>query len=148
LAGEIGDKMSMILKIALESGFLRVSATGSFSLVEAKRTFIEMLEAVAQNKVEKVLFDGRGLAGKPETMERFFYGDEFVARTVWYFAELGVSRATKYAYVLRAPVIDPGRFGETVARNRGMDVMAFDNPEEALEWLGITPANKPDAGDS
>jgi hypothetical protein len=142
-----GDKMSMFLAIRPEPGLLHVDATGEFSLKEAKRTFIEMLEAVALHKTNKVFFDGRKLLGKPEKMERFYYG-EFVARTVWYFAELGVSRATKYAYVLRAPVIDPGRFGETVARNRGMDVMAFDNPEEALEWLGITPANKPDAGDS
>ena len=71
--------MSMILKISAESGFLHVGATGNFSLVEAKRTFTEMLEAVAQNKIGKVLFDGRGLAGNPRIMERFYYG-EFAAR--------------------------------------------------------------------
>jgi hypothetical protein len=79
-------------------------------------------------------------------MERFYYG-EFAARTVWDFAERGVSPATKFAYVLRKPVLGPGRFGETVARNRGMVVMAFDNPEEALQWIEIAPADKSDAGD-
>jgi len=139
--------MSTLLAILPESGLPNGDAKGKFSLKEAKRTFIEMLEAAALHKTNKVFFDGRKLIGKPEIMERFYYG-EFVARTVWYFAELGVSPATKYAYVLRAPVIDLGMFGETVARNRGMDVMAFDNPEEALQWLGTTPANKPHAGDS
>jgi hypothetical protein len=119
---------------------------GKFSLKEAKRTFREMLEAAALHKAKKVFFDGRKLIGKPEIMERFYYG-EFAAQTVWDFAERGVSPATRFAYVLREPVLDPGRFGETVAVNRGMAVRAFDNPEEALQWLGITPANKPDPGE-
>ena len=114
---------------------------------EAKRSFLEMLEAVARHKVKKVLLDGRKLLGEPEAMERFYYG-EFVAQAVGEFSDRGVSRATKFAYVLKEPVLDPRRFGETVAVNRGMLVKTFDNLEYALGWLGITPANKPDAGDS
>ena len=34
--------MSMFLEISAESGFLHVKAMGEFSLVEAKRTFIEV----------------------------------------------------------------------------------------------------------
>jgi hypothetical protein len=146
LAGEVGDKMSIILKISPESGFLHVGATGNFSLVEAKRTFTEMLEAVAQNKIGKVLFDGRGLAGNPRIMERFYYG-EFAAQAVGKFAARGVFPTTQFAYVLEVPILDPGRFGETVAVNRGMYVKTFDNPDDALGWLGIAPANNLDAGD-
>jgi len=138
--------MSMILKISTESGFLHVIATGSFSLVEAKRTFIQVLEAVAQNKIESVLFDGRGLAGNPGVMERFYYG-EFAAQAVAEFAARGVSPATHFAYVLEVPILDPRRFGQIVAVNRGMHVMVFDNLDDALRWLGIAPANNPDAGD-
>ncbi len=137
--------MSMILEISAYSGFLHVDAMGKFSLVEAKRTFIEMLEAVARNKVGKVLVDGRGLAGNPIFMERFFYG-EFAAQAVAEFSDRGVSRATRFAYVLEIPVVDPGRFGETVAVNRGMFVKTFDNVGDALRWLGIGSANNPDAG--
>jgi hypothetical protein len=35
-------------------------------------------------------------------------------------------------------MLDPDRFGELVAVNRGMDVKAFQSPEEALHWLGVT----------
>ena len=73
--------MSMKLEVFPESGFLRVHAVGEFSLEEARRTFLEMLEAVAEHKAGKVLFDGRAVAGSPETMERFYYG-EFAARSV------------------------------------------------------------------
>jgi hypothetical protein len=51
--------------------------------------------------------------------------------------ESDLSSLPKFAYVLVAPVLDSRRFGETVARNRGMQVKAFDNLREAEHWLGI-----------
>ena len=144
---EADDKMSMKLELFPEPDLLRVVATGEFSLGEAGRTFLEMLEAVAEHEVKKVLFDGRGLAGEPGIMERFYYG-EFAAQSVANFESRGVSRTTHFAYVLEEPVLDPRRFGETVAVNRGMFVRAFDNPEHALTWLEAASAEKPNAGDS
>jgi hypothetical protein len=129
----------MVLTISAESGCLRVGVTGSFSLEEAKRTFIETLEAVAQSKVEKVLFDGRELAGNPTIMERFYYG-KFAAESVAKFTAQGVSGNAQFAYLLKVPLRDPDRFGENVAVNRGMNVKTFDNPEEACQWLGILPS--------
>ncbi len=131
--------MSILLKIHPESDFLKVDAMGRFSLQEAKRTFVEMLEAVALHKAEKVLFDGRKLMGNPRAMERFFYG-EFAAQTVASFAKRGVSHATQFAYVLIEPMLDPRKFGENVAVNRGMYVKTFDNLEDALGWLAIAAA--------
>jgi len=135
LAGKDGNKI-MKLEIYPESDFLRTDISGEFSLEEAKRIFLEIVDAVTRYKVNKVLFDGRRIVGNPKPMERFFYG-EFVAE-----AWRGVlPLVPKFAYVLEHPVLDPGRFGETVAVNRGMVVKAFDNPEEALQWLGVAPAN-------
>jgi hypothetical protein len=139
--------MSMTLIINAGSGLLRVIAAGEFSLAEAERTFIEMLDAVAQHKTEKILFDGRQLTGDPNIIQRFLYG-EFAARTVErYISEGSVPPASQFAYVLQEPVLDPRRFGESVAANRGMWVKAFDNLEDALGWLRSAPAKKPDAGD-
>ena len=140
--------MGMILRICAGSGLLRVIATGEFSLAEAERTFLEMLDAVARHKTEKILLDGRELQGEPDTIQRFLYG-EFAAHAVArYIRERGVPRAAQFAYVLQEPVLDPQRFGETVAVNRGMWVKAFDNLEDAHGWLRLAPANKPDAGDA
>ncbi len=136
--------MSMKLEMRPESGFLRVAAMGEFSLAEAKGTFLEMLEAVARHQVRKVLVDGRRLEGEPETMERFYYG-EFAANAFVESANRGtVARSTRFAYVLEEPVLDPRRFGETVAVNRGMLLKAFDNLQDALAWLEILPTNKQD----
>jgi hypothetical protein len=140
--------MGISLRICAGSGLLRVIASGEFSLEEAERAFLEMLDAVARYKTEKVLFDGRELTGDPNTIQRFFYG-EFVAHAVArYIRERSAPRASQFAYLLQEPVLDPQRLGETVAVNRGMWVKAFDNLEDALGWLRLAPASKPDAGDA
>lgn len=134
--------MSLIQKISAQPDSLYVKITGNFSLEEAQDHFIEMLQAIAQHKVKKVLVDGREVSGEPETMERFFYG-EFAAESVAKFAKHGVSLATQFAYVLQEPVLDPDRFGETVAVNRGVRIKAFDELDDARQWLQIAPAEKP-----
>jgi hypothetical protein len=135
----------MRLNMRPDSDLLRVDATGEFSLDEAKRTFLEMMEAVSLHKTTRVLFDGRTVTGSPETMERFYYG-EFAAQTVLQYQRKSGSRTPRFAYVLREPVLDPQKFGETVAVNRGMVIKVCDNIEEALEWLSITSAKAPEAG--
>src|SRR5437879_5076327 len=100
--------MSMALQMSAESGALHVRATGKFSLAEAERTFVEMISAVAQHKVDKVFFEGRGVEGNPKVMERFYFG-EFAALTV---INHGLA-SLRLACVLKEPMLDPGRFGET-----------------------------------
>ena len=128
------DVMSMLVQIQPESDLLKVVLKGRFSLREAKRTFIETLKAVAFHKSKKVLIDGRTIVGEPEVIDRFYYGD-FAAEMIMSYEDRGVSAGTPFAYVLVEPVLDPQRFGETVAVNRFMNVKAFDNPEEAMKWL-------------
>src|SRR4249920_3301410 len=110
--------MSMILRISAESGLLRVIAIGEFSSEEAERTFLEILDAVALHKTEKILFDGRELKGEPETIERFLYGKFVASAVVRDIRERFLPFAPQFAYVLQEPVLDPQRFGETVATNR------------------------------
>jgi hypothetical protein len=140
--------MGMILTMSVESGLLRFIATGEFSLEESQRTFLEMIDAVARQKTVKILFDGRELKGDPTTIQRFLYG-EFVAHTVVKgLIAREVHYAPQFAYLLQEPVLDPQRFGETVAINRGMWVQAFDHLEDALGWLELAPAITPDAGEA
>jgi len=130
--------MSMILEIHAESGYLNVVAAGTFSLAEAERTFLQIIEAIELHKRSKVLFDGRDILGVPETMERFYYG-EFAAKAALDVIGRGAP-VPQFAYVLREPIFDRAKFGEGVAVNRGMWVKTFENPEEALHWLGMAPA--------
>jgi len=127
--------MSILQEMRFESGVLNVVARGEFSLEEAKRAFLETLGAVVQYRAEKVLFDGRNLKGKPEHLERFYYGEFVANQTMKLVNEHSVPCVPRFAYVMHEPLRDPERFGETVAVNRGMVVKAFETSEEAFEWL-------------
>jgi hypothetical protein len=136
--------MSIWQEMHFESGILKVNARGEFSLEEAKRAFLEMLEAVAQYQAEKVLFDGRNLKGEPAGIERFYYGYFAATETINLIGMKRMHQAPQFAYVIHEPLRDPQRYGETVAVNRGMNVKTFETPEEAFEWLERPPANNPD----
>ena len=138
--------MAIRQEMHFESGVLNVEASGEFSLEEAKRTFLEMLQAVVQYQAAKVLFDGRNLKGEPAHIERFYYGYFAATESIHLMTQYGMSQAPQFAYVIKEPLRDPGRYGETVAVNRGMNVKTFETLEEALEWLAVTPRDKPDAG--
>ena len=130
--------MSLSIQMRAESAVLYVIATGSFSLKGALDRFVEMLEEVDRNQSRKVLADGRTVTGNPRTIERFLYG-EFAANAVSRYMVEGVLRhAPQFAYVLHEPVLDPSRFAETVAVNRGMWIKAFDNMQDARSWLGLS----------
>lgn len=117
-----------------ESGLLKVDASGEFSLQEAKQAFLEMIGAVVQYQAGKVLFDGRKLKGQPGNFERFFYGAFAAQETMRIVKDHDI--APQFAYVIKEPLRDVERFGETVAVNRGMNVRTFETLEEAFEWLG------------
>lgn len=138
--------MRILQEIHFESGLLNVHARGDFTLEEAKRAFLEMLGAVAQYKAKKVLMDCRKLKGKPETLERFYYGEFAATETIRLVEEHRFF--PRFAYVMNQPLRDPQGFGETVAVNRGMIVKTFETLEEAFEWLNRTPAKTPDAADA
>jgi hypothetical protein len=125
--------MGMDVRITPEAGFLRAVLSGEFSLDEAKRTFVAVVQAVAEYKIKKILVDGREITGEPEGIERFYYGK--YAADICHEHLYKVRLVPRFAYVLTPPVLDPWRFGETVAVNQGMIVKAFEDIEDAVEWL-------------
>ena len=125
--------MNIQQNMHFESGLLSVTASGEFSLEDAKQAFLELLKAIAQYQAEKILFDGRNVKGKPGDLERFYYG-EFTARET-HGMIVGHKIVPRFAYVMHEPLRDPTRLGETVAVNRGMNVKTFETPEDAIAWL-------------
>ena len=70
-----------------------------------------------------MLPDVRGVGGEVSTPDRF---------------DLGVASAripARAALIALPNMIDPERFGETVARNRGADARIFASEAEAVAWL-------------
>lgn len=112
---------------------------GEFELEAAKEHFLEIISDLEKHRCEKILIDGRGVVGEPEPVERFFYG-AFAAEAVAQFKKRHMRDSLlPFAYVLKVPTLDPRRLAETTARNRGRNIKAFDNIDEAFEWLKLAP---------
>ena len=116
-----------------EQGVCNAVVAGEFELTLAEQQFIQLLNEVVHKAATKVLINGRQVTGHPSAFERFLYGT-FVALATLEVLQRHSARL-KFAYIIHNPFLDPGRFAESVAANRGMDVKAFDDENEAREWL-------------
>src|SRR6476620_9922845 len=108
----MANSMEMSVEVDLDRQLLRVRYEGDFSLAEAQSTFHEILHALSQHKLRKVLIDGREISGIPDPLERFYYG-KFAADAVSQAVNRGRIEVPRFAYILKEPVLDPSRFGET-----------------------------------
>jgi hypothetical protein len=129
--------LELSLSVEIELKLLRATYLGEFSLPEAEETFHQILDALVRDKLQKVLVDGRQLKGDPEPLERFYYG-RYVAHAVNQTVNRKRIEVPRFAYVLKPPLLDPNRFGETVAVNRGMRIRVFDDMKQAEWWLEIS----------
>ena len=127
-------KMEMTCEKIAGTEILGAKVTGEFNLKEAQNSFLDLLDSVKREKATKVLVDGTAVTGELETFQRFLYA-EFVAMAASDFKQHPGVRNPKFAYALKPPVLDRERFGETVAVNRGMNMKAFENVQEAMDWL-------------
>src|SRR5437762_8834439 len=129
--------MVVSLKPDADRKLLWVTYSGDFSRSEVEHTFHEILDGLERHKLNKVLVDGTQILGHPKPLERFYYG-KYASEAVAKAVNSTKIEVPRFAYVLKKPVLDPNRLGETAAVNRGMRVKAFDNLKDGLWWLGIS----------
>ena len=122
-----------IQRVQVEQGILHAVVVGSFDLTLAERQFTELLHKAVYSGATKVLIDGRQVTGYPSAVERILYG-AFVACSTLEVLNRENAKL-RFAYLIHQSVHDPQRYGETVAVNGGMDVKAFEDMDEAVEWL-------------
>jgi hypothetical protein len=100
------------------------------SVPASARSVQEFVEAVVNGTREsghlKVLVDARQVPSQPTLLERFGYATQLAEEL----------RGLMIA-IVASPGLDPERFGETVAQNRGTSLRLFPTLEEACQWLGI-----------
>ena len=128
----------MTLTVNLESRqhYLRATVSGAYSLRQAQDVFDETVRAAVAAGHSRVLIDASGVSGAPTQDERYILG-LFVAAEQRILASRNPPIDVQLAIYGRQPLIDPNRFGETVAVNRGAKVKVSERLEEALTWLGV-----------
>lgn len=110
--------------IAVEPDYVRLTATGQYSL-ESLFSFIDQVKSEADKAARKlVLIDSRNIEGNMTDAERFFAGRR-IAETF--------GPRLKTAVLMPAHKIT--KLGEAVAVSRGARLLVTDSEEEALTWL-------------
>lgn len=82
------------------------------------------------NQIRKLLVDTTNLSGfaPPSAWERFKFAEQAVH---------SAGESLTIAVLVRPEMMDPEKFGVTVARNRGLLANSFTSEAEALAWLGV-----------
>jgi hypothetical protein len=78
-------------------------------------------------------YEGRNLKGKPKDMERFHCAYFVASETHRIIDEHKI--VPRFGYVVHEHLRDPGKYEETVAVNRGVNVKVFETLEDAIECL-------------
>jgi hypothetical protein len=118
----VTDRVDVVRK----EGYLHLTAHGSFSLDGGRHTLDAVAAACAQEDCDLVLLDCRSLEGELPVMDRFDVAE---------YGASAVPHSIKIAVLAQEEQILSDRFFENVARNRGLTLSMFSDPDEALEWL-------------
>lgn len=121
--------------IVWEDGYVRSNVRGEIDLASTQGGFSALLESMFERGVDRALIDVRQVTGALRTMDRFEFGESCSGAVAAFEARHPGSPSPRIAFVALQPILDPGRFAETVAVNRGMDCRMFDDEGTALSWL-------------
>ena len=122
------------LSIDLKPGLVRAVVAGAFDIKQAKQVFARILATAIAERRSRVLIDCRGVTSIPSTAERFELST-FIAGSQREVLRTGKLPELRVAIFGNRPFIDPKRFGETVALNRGASFKAAESEQEAMQWL-------------
>lgn len=128
--------MSIQVRGEANPQYLQIILEGDFEASEIPVTADRVLEICGAHKMEMVLVDVMELKGNPSFMERFTLATVFATKYIKARMTQEVSSCL-FAVVGKHPLVDPQRFEETVAKNRGTPVKTFTDMREALMWLGV-----------
>jgi hypothetical protein len=123
---EKGATMSIQLQIEETPGYLAARFTGVGTAEEAWRQFESIAKHCERANKNKLLLDFTGVHTDASFVDRYFLGKE---------AQIFAHYNLKVASAGRPDQLDPKRFGEIVAQNRGVNLRAFINVADAEQWL-------------
>jgi len=119
-------KVSGNIEVTEDCAYYRPA--GKLTLEEAIELVDQTIAYVRDQRIPKLLFNAKSLVGfrPPSLPTRYF--------TMRRWASTGQS-LVQVAIVIHAEMIDPEKFGVTVARNSGLNADVFSQETEALAWL-------------
>jgi hypothetical protein len=123
--------MSVRFQIEEMPGYLAVKFASADEMKEIWPQFEWIGEFCKRANKNKLLLDLTGAPGSIHFAERVLLevqSQDFILYKIF-----------KVAVVSRPEQLDRNKFGETVARNRGVNVRVFTTVEDAEKWLLLAP---------
>lgn len=116
-----------VSSVVEKQGYVQILISGAYSADDLGSVFQSVQAALQRPGASPaLLLDSREVSGPvPTTLERY----EISMRA------LDLPKGVRIAMLPRLDVIDPQRFGESVARNRGLAFSVFSDESAAVAWL-------------
>lgn len=109
--------------------------SGEFRLSVAQDHYRGVLQAAVHQRQPRILMDCTGVTGEMTASDRFAFGVYMAEAQRGLEAQLPA--APQIAILAAPPIMDPGRFTQLVANNRGVRMRASESLQELLSWLGV-----------
>lgn len=116
-------------------GYVYAGLSGEFGLARAKDVFRDILQAAARQGQPRILMDCTRVTGEMTVNDRLEFGMFMADEQGRVAAEL--PEGPQIAILAVPPIMDPGRFTQAVANNRGVRMRASESLQELLSWLGV-----------
>ena len=131
------EGMTLTVDLEARKHYLRATVSGPYSLRAAQDAYDQAVKAALSHGHTRVLIDASRVTGVPTQDERYMLG-LFVAAEQRILAAKVPEVTVRVAVFAQRPLVDPDRFAETVAVNRGAKVKVSEQLDEALAWLGVS----------
>lgn len=116
-------------------GYLYAGLYGEFALARAKDVLRDVLQAAARQGQPRILMDCTRVTGEMTVNDRLEFGMFMAEEHGRVGAQL--PEGPQIAILAVPPIMDPGRFTQAVANNRGVRMRASESLQELLSWLGV-----------
>jgi hypothetical protein len=116
------------VRLEQKDGYALFRAAGNMSLDRAVRMVTDAIVAAREASVGKLLVDIRGLTGlePPGLGRRYLFVNEWAR---------AAQSSVIIALVAERRMVDPNKYGVTVAHHAGLLADVFTTEEAALTWL-------------
>jgi hypothetical protein len=120
--------MSELQYFTVIDGYGEYRPTGRVTLAGMVQLVTTALAFAREQQIEKVLVITTGLAGfnPPHLAERYFFVKDWAKAS---------GRTVRASFVAHPEMIDPLKFGVTVAENNGFIADIYPTEDKALTWL-------------
>ena len=119
--------MSYVIETEIKQFYVKLRVSGKQTLENNKELVSRVIKACTENNIKKALVDIRGLVGQPG-----IFSDYELASIA---AKDALGLIQRVALIYHRGSHEFTSFFETTIRNRGINLLAFLDEDEALEWL-------------